>query len=117
LISIGAELVFRQLGEAHRRSLVYRPVETGGFLALEARGNSCDFVAMRFAAMGTPVCLDEAPDFSGDFEFELRGVQARVTGTRPLVGELAPARWRWCREFNRVSPHGVDLGVLRAAST
>jgi hypothetical protein len=95
-----AELVFRQLNGKQRRQHIYRPVEAGGFLALEAIKGSCDFVIVEFSAVGLPAPLSEAPDFTGDFAFELRGVRARVQiGDRMTVGELPSAHWQWYRQY------------------
>jgi hypothetical protein len=94
-----AELVFTKTDAKPIRRHVFRPKETGGFLALDVVKNSTDNVMITFSATRLPAPLAEAPDFTGDYELKLRGVRALVRGTHPFSGELprsCPTSWCNC---------------------
>jgi hypothetical protein len=99
-----AFLEFRRTDRKRAEPFIFRPVEAGGFLALEMEPRSWNSVILEFSGVRFPIHLPHAPQFDGDYELTLRGVRAVFGGRKGFEGELPPVVWRWFRALNSSTP-------------
>jgi hypothetical protein len=95
-----ATLVMSQEIEGKRRHFTFRPRDAGGFLALSLNPGTSDAVMVDFEGGAFPVALAAGPDFTKDYQLDLRGVTVVVEGVHTIRAQLPVAIWRWCCQFN-----------------
>jgi len=103
----GATLAMRNLRSNGGRRFLFRPLESGGLLALPMPAGKSDSVIVDFALVSLPMRVDEAPDFAADYELELTGVTADMGSARHLTGVLAVASYGFSAEAFRLNNNPV----------